>query len=67
MNYSVLIKKEKKYFVAENIELWIFSQWKDFEEAIKNIKEATELYLQDNPVKIPKLVKYAPVLTTISA
>jgi len=46
-NYNVIIHKEGKFFVVKNIDLWIVSQWKSIEESLKNIKEATQLYLED--------------------
>lgn len=48
MQYNILIIQEWKYFVAKNISLWITSQWESIEEAIANIKEATEFFLEDN-------------------
>ena len=47
-NYNILISQEWKYFVAKNIDLWVVSQWKTVNEALLNIKEATELFLEDN-------------------
>ena len=49
--FSVVIHKEKKYYVAECPEVGTVSQGKTFEEAIKNLKEATELYLEEFPLK----------------
>jgi len=46
-NYNVIIHKEGKFFVVKNIDLWIVSQWKSIEESLKNIKEATQFYLED--------------------
>lgn len=62
--YSILINKEDKFVVAKNIELWVVSQWSNIEEAIENIKEATELYLEwivDNEINY----KSDTLLTTI--
>lgn len=49
-NYNVLILQEWKYFVVKNIDLWVVSQWETVNEALLNIKEATELFLEDNSV-----------------
>ena len=46
--FDVLILQEWKYFVAKNIDLWIVSQWETINESLLNIKEATELFLEDN-------------------
>ena len=46
-NFPVLVwKDDDKYYVAKNPELDIVSQWITAEEAIKNLKEATELFLE---------------------
>lgn len=47
-NYNVLIEEEDKFFVATNLDLWIVSQWYNTDEALNNLKEATELFLEDN-------------------
>ena len=49
--FSVVIHKEKKYYVAECPEVGTVSQGKSIEEAINNLKEATELYLEEFPIK----------------
>jgi len=51
--FSVVVHKEKKIYVAECPEVGTFSQGKSIEEAIKNLKEATELYLEEFPIKKP--------------
>ena len=45
--FTVFIEKEWKFFVAHNLELWIASQWLSYDESIKNLKESTILYLED--------------------
>ena len=47
LNFTVFVEKEDNIFIAKNLELGIFSQGKTYEEAIKNLKEATELFLED--------------------
>lgn len=49
--FSVVVHKEKKCYVAECPEIGTISQGKTIEEAIKNLKEATELYLEEFPTK----------------
>jgi len=49
--FSVVVHKEKKYYVAECPEVGTVSQGKTIEEAIKNLKEATELYLEEFPLR----------------
>lgn len=45
--FSVFIEKEEHIFVAHNLELWVVSQWGSYDEAVKNLQEATILYLED--------------------
>ena len=61
--FSAIIHKEKKIYVAECPEVGTVSQGKTVEEAILNLQEATELYLEEFPV--PKFEK--PLMTTFEA
>jgi len=64
MEFSAVVTKEGKNFVALCTELDIASQGKTQQEALKNLKEALKLYLEDEDAKIPaKSVE--PVLTFI--
>ena len=49
--FSVVVHKEKKYYVAECPEVGTVSQGKTIEESIENLKEATELHLEEFPLK----------------
>jgi predicted RNase H-like HicB family nuclease len=49
--FSAVVHKEKKYYVAECPEVGTVSQGKIIEESIENLKEATELYLEEFPLK----------------
>ena len=49
--FSAVVHKEKKYYVAECPETGTVSQGKSIEEAIENLKEATELYLEEFPME----------------
>jgi predicted RNase H-like HicB family nuclease len=49
--YTAIINKEENMFVAECPEIGTISQGYSLEEAIKNLKEATELYLEEFPDK----------------
>lgn len=42
-----IVWKEEKLFVAKFLELEIASQGKTKEEALRNLKEALDLYLED--------------------
>ena len=44
----VYIEKEDDWYVAHSLESGVASQGKSIDEAIKNLKEAVDLYLDDN-------------------
>jgi len=48
--FTVIIHKEEEIFVAECPEIGTVSQGFTIEEALSNLKEATELYLEEFPV-----------------
>ncbi len=47
---TAVIHKEEDMYVAECPEVGTVSQGKTIEEAVKNLKEATELYLEEFPL-----------------
>jgi len=49
MRFTVFLWREGKHYVAYEPCTGIASQGKTEEEAIRNIKEALELYLEENP------------------
>lgn len=52
IKYNVIIQKEENWYVAKCLDNNIASQGKTIEEAMKNLKEALELYMQnEEPVK----------------
>lgn len=61
--FTAIIHKEGDIYVAECPEVGTASQGYSIEEAMKNIQEATELYLEEFPVKN----QYRPILTTFEA
>ncbi len=54
LEFSAVITKEGKWYVALCPELDVASQGKTVEEALSNLKEALELYLADEDVKLPE-------------
>jgi predicted RNase H-like HicB family nuclease len=58
--YTAIIHKEETLYVAECPEAGTASQGYTIEEAINNLKEATELYLKEFPIKSVE----HPILTT---
>ncbi|MFA6376777.1 MAG: type II toxin-antitoxin system HicB family antitoxin [Candidatus Paceibacterota bacterium] len=67
MNYkfTIITTKEKGGFVIRCAELGVVSQGKTVKEAQKNIKEAVELYLEDNPESKKYLSKTEPLISTL--
>jgi predicted RNase H-like HicB family nuclease len=58
--FTAIIHKEDGLYVADCPEVGTVSQGKTIEEALANLKEATELYLEEFP--LPEINR--PLLTT---
>ncbi len=58
--FSAIIHKEDNIYVAECPEVGTVSQGLTFEESVENLKEATELYLEEFPLQNFSI----PILTT---
>ncbi|HUI30126.1 MAG TPA: type II toxin-antitoxin system HicB family antitoxin [Candidatus Acidoferrales bacterium] len=61
--FSAVLHREEDMYVAECPEVGTVSQGSTVEEAVSNLKEATELYLEEFPLK--EIEK--PLLTTFEA
>ena len=61
MKLSAILQKEGDWYVSLCPELDIASQGKTVEEAVTNLQEAVELYLEDEDVTVPDT---APIVTT---
>ena len=48
--FTAVLHKEDDLYVAECPEVGTFSQGSSVEEAVSNLKEATELYLEEFPL-----------------
>jgi len=60
---TAVLHKEDDLYVAECPEVGTVSQGFTIEEALANLKEATELYLEE----FPQVVSERPLLTTFEA
>ena len=49
--FTAVLHKEEEMYVAECPEVGTVSQGNTIDEAVSNLKEATELYLEEFPVK----------------
>ena len=58
--FTAVIHKEDNLYVAECPEINTASQGKTIEEAVRNLQEATELYLEE----FPRKQTYRPLVTT---
>ena len=61
--FTAVLHKEEKMYVAECPEVGTVSQGYTIEEAVANLREATELYLEEFPLAEPS----RPVFTTFEA
>ena len=61
---SAVVRREEGTYVASCPELDVASQGKSVEEALTNLKEALELYLEDEDVAKPSKVE-APIVTIV--
>lgn len=61
--FTAVIHKEEELYVAQCPEVGTVSQGVSVEEAIANLKEATELYLEEFPLPGDNL----PITTTFEA
>jgi len=52
--FSAVITKEGKWFVSYCLELGVTSQGRTKKSALTNLKEAVELYLEDDPLALPE-------------
>ena len=52
--YTAVVHREDQWYVAECPEVGVVSQGKTIEEAVANLKEATELYLEEFPPPPPQ-------------
>jgi predicted RNase H-like HicB family nuclease len=65
LTFSSVIWKENGWYVSWCPDLDIASQGKTVDEALNNLKEAIELYLEDENAQVP-FENPPPILTTVS-
>ncbi len=65
-HFTIVITKEKRWYVAQALELGVASQGKTIEEARHNLREAVELYLEDSTIAKGQFTKrFEPMVTTM--
>ena len=57
-NFSALLHREGDWYVSWCPEMDIASQGKTVEEAVSNLKEAVELYLEDEDIPMPQATSF---------
>jgi predicted RNase H-like HicB family nuclease len=65
--FTAILHKEEDIYIAECPEVGTVSQGKTIEEAISNLKEATELYLDEFPLKEERKTLMATFEVAVSA
>ncbi len=64
LELSAVVRREGRLYVALCPEFDVASQGKSVEEALSNLKEALELFLEDEDVEKPSRVE-APIVTIV--
>jgi predicted RNase H-like HicB family nuclease len=64
LEFSSVVSKDGKWYVATCPELGITSQGKTVERSIDNLREAIELYLEDEDATVPSS-NYRPLVTVV--
>lgn len=69
LQLTAVVHKDDDMYVADCPEVGTVSQGYTFEEAVENLKEATEIYLEEFPEKVAELNKRErpSVITTFEA
>lgn len=62
MRLSAVVRKEGRLYVSWCPDLDVASQGRTIEKALANLREAIELYLEDEDAKLPTS---APLITTL--
>jgi len=65
--FSAIVHKEGKWYVSCCPELDIASQGETIEEAIESLKEAIELYLEDEDAQIPAVGQVFTTMVEVSS
>jgi len=67
IHFTSVVWKERKYYVAQCLNVDVSSFGKTKKEAVGNLEEALELYLEDAPVKkVPRIGSPAIVVRELA-
>ena len=65
IKYNVVIQNEEEWYVAKCLDNSVASQGRTIEEAIQNLKEALELYYENEEPILPKEILVTTVEVTV--
>ena len=60
--FTIIVQKEEEWYVAKCTDNGIASQGKTIEESISNLKEAIELYYEDNEIDVFEVPAFVTTL-----
>jgi predicted RNase H-like HicB family nuclease len=64
LELSAIVRREGRFYISLCPEFDVASQGKSVEEALANLKEALELYLEDNDIEKPSETE-VPTITIV--
>jgi len=64
LEFSSVVNREGKWYVASCPELGITSQGRTVEDSLDSLREAIELYLEDEDAVVPRS-DYRPLVTVV--
>lgn len=62
MRFTAAVTREGKWYVAQCLDVDVASQGKSVEDALENLKEALELYFEDEP---PATAPTPPIIAPV--
>ena len=62
---QVIIEKGEKYYIGRFVDLPIVTQGATLDELTKNLKEAFELYIEDEQIENQGIEKYPSILASL--
>ena len=62
---TVTIRRGKKYYIGEALQVDVITQGKTIEETMANMKEALALYFEDEP-DMASIDGEAPIVTSVT-
>jgi predicted RNase H-like HicB family nuclease len=67
ITFTAAVSHEDGWYVARCLEVEVTSQGRTVEEALANLREALELYFEDEPIPSPPHLDIRPVAVRLSA